>query len=421
MYVCELDRPWLGTPFLFQGFHIEYIQQIEELKHYCEYVYVDLSMGKVPPVLGRSTVVNKDGTSKRPASQFSERADQTAFVANESQNRSAKGKSQPYAQSVIIYDDKITVEEELKEAKQVFYNSQKLMSSLVQDIKNSHILDVGKVKYVIDSLTESVIRNPDALILLARLKDKDSNSYERALDVSVYLLAFGRQLGFPKEQLHILGMGGLLQDMGKMNLPSDLLDKKEKPSAAEYKVLRSHVLYSLDILNKMSGIPTEVMELVATHHERQDGSGYPNGLREGNIGIFGSMAAIVDCFSALTSSRPYAPTASPREALQILGGWKGKYLHGGLLERFIQCIGIYPVGSLVELNTGEVAIVLAQNKIYHLKPKIMIMLDPEKKPYKHPNILDLFKDPMAAGDKPYQIKRLLEHGMYGIDPKEYYL
>jgi len=270
-------------------------------------------------------------------------------------------------------------------------------------------------------MVESIIRNPDALLLLTKLKDKDSYAYGHAIDVAIYVLAFGRHLGLPKDELNTLGMAGLLQDIGKMKLPSELLEKTEKLSAAEFDLIKTHVPQSVRILENSHGISPDIIEVVASHHERLDGSGYPKGLSGYSFGTFGNMAAIVDCFQALTSERPYAAPVPPYEALQMLYEWRGKYFRAALVEQFIQCIGIYPVGSLVELNTGEVGVVIGQNRVRRMKPRVMVILDPQKKPYKYPAVIDLVNDPKAFGDRPYAIKRGLEYGMYDIDPKEYYL
>lgn len=376
MYVHDLDRPWIDTPFLFQGFHIESDSQIEDLRHYCKHVYI------LTPGEGE--------------------LEETISVES-------------------VYQDKTTVEEELVTAKEIHARSNELIYELVQDIREGSDLDVTKAKKVLVGMVDSMVRNPDALLLLTRLKDKDSYTYGHAIDVSIYMLAFGRHLGFPKDQLNNLGMGGMLLDIGKMQLPQALLEKRGKLTATEFEMVKRHVEFGIETLQKTKNIPGMVMEIVASHHERQDGSGYPLGLDKSKIGMFGSMGAIVDCYDALVSDRPYASPLTSYDALQSLYAWKGKYFHEHLVEQFIQCLGIYPVGSLVELNTGEVGVVIAQNRVRRMKPRIMLILDSDKKPYKFPNMLDLLLEPKAVGDQPYQIKRALEAGMYGIDPKEYYL
>ena len=165
---------------------------------------------------------------------------------------------------------------------------------------------------------------------------------------------------------------------------------------------------------------TREEKVVLADHVDVDGVRYPGGLVADDIGLFANMAAVVDCYQAITGIRPYAAPISPSDALQRLYDWKDKYFHGALVEQFIQCIGIYPVGSLVELNTGEVGIVIAQNRIRRLQPKVLVILDAHKKPYNYPTALDLIHKPKTVEDVPYEIRRTLEYGMYGVDPREYY-
>lgn len=420
MYVCELDRPWLGTQYLFQGFTLESSDQIDELQRCCEYVFIDITKGadfaiRQEPVLALANqtsnlfVTNVTQSVKPPHTV-------TTFSGEATANNGNLSIKNKYA-----YSNKTTVKEELGKAIKARNNAQILMAGLMDDIRKERALDANKVEGAVNEMVESIIRNPDALLLLTQLREKNTASFGQAIDLAVYLIAFGRHLSYPKAYLGLLGMGGLLQDIGKLRLPEELLEEKIKYTDDEYALSKTHVLHSVDILKNTPGIVQEVIEMVDTHHERQDGSGYPHGFNGANIKTFGSMAAIVDTFIALTRERNYAPAVSPREALEIMSAWRGKYLHSGLLERFIQCIGVYPIGSLVELNTGEVAVVLTQSRVHHFKPKVIRILDINKKPYKNPSMLDLYTDPLTANQEPYQIRKSLEYGMYGIDPKEYYL
>jgi hypothetical protein len=154
------------------------------------------------------------------------------------------------------------------------------------------------------------------------------------------------------------------------------------------------------------------------HHERQDGTGYPKGLKGDQIGLYGSMAAIADTFDALTAMRPYAEPLSPSSALSYLYKERGTGFHGDLVEQFIQCVGVFPVGSVVELNSAEVGIVITQNLVRRLKPRVMVVLDPQGHPIRPHRILDLDKDPKVSPDEPYKIRRTLEQSKLKIDPRE---
>lgn len=315
-----------------------------------------------------------------------------------------------------LHEQGKSLEEELKEARPIRETVVALVKSVQEDIRNGRILDTEKLKSALADMVESIIRNPNALVLLTRLKGKDARSLGYAIDVAIGMLAFGRHLGFPRDKLQSLGLGGLLLDIGKVRLPEELLAKRATLTAEEHRLMKSHVQHGTDILNATQGIPQEVLEMVGTHHEREDGSGYPKGLRANEIGVPGKMAAIVDCFQDLTSGRSSSPPMSPPVALQLLHQWRTQFFHAYLVKEFIQCIGLYPVGSLVELNTGEVAVIMARNSQNRLKPKVMLVLDPEKQPYTNKIVVDL-NTPNASQSR--EIRRGLEPGMYGINPHAY--
>jgi HD-GYP domain-containing protein (c-di-GMP phosphodiesterase class II) len=395
MFVSELDRPWQDTPFAFQGFVIRSSEHIEALRRYCKYVYID-------PLKGSYTPTPRNIGPNVLAATPEEKA------------------SSAVTRKKVVYEDKIAVEVELGKAKAVRNNLTKLATSIQEEIQKGGVLGREKLQAAVEGMIDSVIRNPDALLLLTKLKEKDAWSYGRSVDVAIYLLAFGRHLGLPREELQILGFGGLLLDIGKIRLPKELLTKNAVLSAEEHRLMKSHVEHSMDILNHTSGIPAAALDMVATHHELEDGSGYPKGLKGQKISLYGKMAAIADCFEGLLSrGQPLAPPVPPYVALQLLYEWRSRFFQENLVEEFIQCMGVYPVGSLVELSTGEVAVVIAHNRTRRLKPRIILILDPQKKPYPDPRMVDL--NAPQPSSQSSEIRRGLEYGMYGIDPKAYYL
>ncbi|HSD60150.1 MAG TPA: HD domain-containing phosphohydrolase [Burkholderiales bacterium] len=396
MFVSELDRPWLETPYLLQGVLLKDGQDIEELARHCKFVYVDPEKSSVDvsaKLMLRGTP--RDEERKKPAGGFRH----PHFVA---------------------YLDTATVEQELVAAKAIRSNIREVMASIEHDIRNEKVLDRGRLKEAVESMADSIIRNPDALYLLTKLKEADAETYGRAIDVAIYILTFGRHLGFPRDELQVLGMGGLLLDVGKMMLPKPLITKRTPLNGEEHKLMKTHVQRSSDILAKWEWASAPLMDMVSTHHEREDGSGYPRGLRGAQVGIYGKIAGLADCYEDLTSQQPFAPALAPHAALKILMEWKGRLFHEDLVEEFVQCIGVYPVGSLVELSTGAVAVVMANNRVHRLKPRVMTVLDPRKQRFAEPRMLDL--DSMQQADGAYcEIARGLEQGAFGVDPKEFYL
>src|SRR5205809_361104 len=254
------------------------------------------------------------------------------------------------------------------------------------------------------------LAEPDALLLFSQLKQKGDYTTSHAVDSAVYMTAFGRFLQLPAEDISLLGYLGLLQDVGKTRLPTELLNKRNRLSEAEFAQAKQHVQYSVEILSETPGLPPGLAELALLHHERQDGSGYPKGLKGRGIGLLGSIAGIIDTFDALTARRPYAEPVPPSAALSLLYKWRGSFFDPVLIEQFIRCIGIFPLGSTVELNSGEIGIVIAQNLEKRLQPRVMVIRDAAGNPLKPQKLLDLSRGLKAPDGEPYRIRRTLEYG-----------
>ncbi len=394
MYVSELDRPWTDTPFLFQGFVIEDEKQLETLRKYCKKVYVDPEKNTALP--------DRGPLKKKPAG----------------------AKQQSVLESItrkVVYEEKVSVDVELPAARAAQNKTEAALKDVLETVRAGKVIDAPRVREAVTSMTDSVVRNPDAMLLLSKMKEQSDYAHDRALGVSIYMITFGRFLQLPREQLDLLGMLGLLLDVGKVRLPAGLLEKREKLTEEERKLCNSHVHESVAILKETAGLPSELPGLAALHHERYDGSGYPEGLKGPEIGLFGSIAGMIDCFDALTRQRPYAEALSPSNALSKLYDWRDVQFDGSLVQQLIQCIGIYPVGAAVELNTGEIGIVIAQNLVRRLQPRVMVVLDAKGNPIRPQKILDLVKEPKAGPDMPYRIKRTLEKGSVAIDASEFFL
>ncbi len=375
MYIAELDRPWTDTPFMFQGFMLSTPQQLDALKKYCSTVFVDVERSSAPEL----------------------------------------------PQARIAYPERSPVEHEIGPARSAYSNSRVLMRDVLSAVRIGRTLDADRLKSAVTSMTESVLRNPDALLLFSQLRTKGEYTESHALDVSIYMITFGRFLQLEPGQIEFLGYLGLLQDVGKVRLPKELLEKRGRLSIEEFERAKLHVNYSVEILRATPGLPGDLARIAALHHERHDGSGYPKGLRGSEIGMIGSIAAIVDTFDALTVKRPYADPVSPSAAISMLYKWRGVFFDAHLVEQFIRCIGIFPVGSLVELNTGEVGVVIAQNLTKRLLPRVMVIRDPQGNPMSPHKMLDLAREPKATKEEPYRILGTLEYGSVPFDPDELFV
>jgi len=381
MYIAELDRPWTDTPFRFQGFVLSTGQQLEALQKYCKTVFVDLER-------------SEPADAPRPA---------------------------PLPLGRTIYAEKATVEQELGPARVAYTGSQLLMNEALSAVRIGRTLDAERVRTAIDSLTASVLRNPDAMLLFSQLREKGEYAVSHSLDVSIYMTAFGRFLQLEQGQIEFLGYVGLLQDIGKVRLPKSLLEKRGRLNVEEFEQAKLHVSHSVEILRATPGIPRDLPRIAVLHHERQDGSGYPNHLRGSQIGMIGSIAGIADTFDAMTVRRPYADPVAPSAAISNLYKWRGVFFDAQLVEQFIRFIGIFPVGSLVELNSGEIAVVMSQNPAKRLQPRVMVIRDAKGNPMRPQKLLDLSRSPKATPEEPYRILRTLEHGHVPVTSDELFM
>jgi len=395
MYVAELDRPWVGTPFPFQGFVLRTQWQLETLRKFCQSVFVD-----------------RERSDALPESHFAARAAGRHAPAAETR-RGAPGRTR--------YVATCETEEELPRADRVLEEVSKALLGCLNAVRAGEQLDAERLQGAISEVAASIKRNPDAMLLLTRLQRRGAYELKRALDSSVLMVTFGRFLQLTESELELLGLAGLLQDIGKVRLPRTLLGKKAALSEEERELAQKHVKLSMEIVRASTGLRTELPELVSLHHERYDGSGYPRGLSGQAIGLLGSIAGIVDVYSALTSERGYAAQESPSNALGLLHRLRGTEFQDAIVEQFIQCIGIYPVGSVVELNSGEIGIVIAQNRVRRLQPRVMVILDAKQNPLKPQKILDLIREPKVAPGEPYRIRRTLEASKLKLDPREFFL
>lgn len=382
MYVSRLDRPWRETPFLFQGFHVAETDDIEEIKKQAEHVYI-----LIPDEEIEVGAVQHPGLAETEPGQYNEK----------------------YA-----HHRSVQMEEELPAARE----SHKQIAGLVEEIETAlqskEQLDIPRVKHTISYMVRSIERNPDAYIWLTRIKRYNTYTYNHSLSASVWATAFGRHMELDEESLNDIALGTLLMDVGLTRIPNEILQKPSRLTHEEWETVKTHVGHSMDMLSGTPGISRNIVHLVATHHERLDGSGYPRGLQGKNIPMLGQMAGIVDFYTAITLPRSFMKPVSPSAALQLLYKQRDKYFSEKLVNGFIQTLSTYPTGSLVELNTGEVGIVTAQNPGWLLRPKIILLLDSDKNPYGSYPVVNLLEELSDQRGQPMYIVRSVADGEYDI-------
>lgn len=418
MYVSALDRPWLETPYLMQGFFINTLEDIEKLRSLCEYVYVDVERRR-----GSAAVVTTPG-SQPPRTRVTGISTTKATVNSLiSQGRTDKAQQKLDSmfpnRTLLTYKDEESARVEMETARQVCLDLNYCVKTLIDDVAHGHSIDISTIKGSVSPMVDSVLRNPDACMWLARLKNKDSYTYKHSMGASIWAVALGRQIGLPKIDLMILATGTLLCDIGKVRLPEGLLNKTGVLTDEEFAQFRSHVELSLSIIDDAGNVNPKVRQLVAYHHERHDGSGYPNKIKGSGIPVLSRIAAIADCYDAMTSERVYAKAISPSVAVRKLFEWRGKDFQAELIEEFIQAVGLYPAGTLVELNTGVVGIVISESRTRRLRPKVLLLTDENKVIRKKFVSLDMMEDESCLVDGLF-IQQSLSPGSYGIDPESIY-
>jgi len=416
MFVCDLDRPWLDSPFLIQGFYIKDNLDVDTVCDVCDYVFVDKVVGReqlTNSLPGASSAVLLATGTSNPSVRLNR-------VAGEKQ-RNQPAKSEQGIEDffpnkeLIKYTDTVSWRDETRDAKRAISYLYDFTDKFMQLSIKGDRLDLQNIQKAVQPMVDSVIRNPDACLWWTTMKPAANDNYDSSLRSSVYASVLGRQLGLPAKDLYSLAIGGLLFDIGKLLLDDSILNADRRLTAEEMAIMQRHVETGLSLLKRSGLTDPDIIDTIANHHERLDGSGYPQGLGGDLIPAFGRIAGVVDCYNAITSSRRYASTRSPAEAINQLYKLKGVHFHQDLIEEFIQAIGVYPVGALVELSSGEVAIVVAQSRARRLRPIVLVLLDGNKGPTPGGHYIVLEETTHSDDGSKLDIVKNLEPNAFGID------
>ena len=385
MYVDELDCPWLETPFLFQGFPIHTQHELELLQKHCQNVYI----------------LDESETWNKPIQKNSHRF-QTIQI-----NRTDKPAAQKRNHNHQTFID------DLKNIKATYDQSRCYIGEVLKDVRLGKHIDIHSGKALVQNFTESIIQNDNVLVLLSQLKKVDEYTVRHSLNVCIFSLLLSKHIDLGPDDMQQLGLGALLHDIGKMKLPKTLVNKAGPLTAEEKRLVKTHPEEGYRILSKMQNISWETLHTVRDHHERIDGSGYPKKRKEDALGLFAKIVSIVDVYDAITTQRAYHDAISPHEALKLMYEHTMGTFPEDLLEQFIHCLSIFPIGSIVELDSGEIAIVVAVNREQHLFPTVLLVLDEEKQPYMPRKLCNL--QLMKKSERPLRIKKILESSAFEIN------
>ena len=382
MFVSGLDRDWLGTPFLLQGFYIKSVEDVQLVSQYCKYVYV----------FGESLFKIKETVD----------LDSVELIGRTPQK----------------YPLKSTIQEELESVRVFIKVAREVASKLMSDARVGYAFNSNAVRAVVTHAVESVLRHPDALMWMTKLRGEDEYTVEHSINVCFLAIIYGRRLGLRKNQLQNLGLCGLLHDVGKMRVPKEVLNKPGALTDDEMKIMQRHSGFGKSYLAQRKDTYQGAIDAAFGHHERYDGKGYPRGIDASELTIFTRIITIVDAYDAITGDRVYAKGRPSVEALRIIYEERGKQFDDKLALGFIQTIGIYPPGSVVELVNGCVGIVAdVASGLKHL-PRILVVLDQDKQPWPE-RYVDLSQSVDRPANRDYLIKMTLADGCYGVFMRSY--
>lgn len=364
MYIHDLNCGWMDHPFLTSAFRVRDQATVDKIFNLgIRELYIDTVKGADV----------RDAPTQREVN---------ADLERRLQEIARKQPEKPIASEL---------KDEAARARRLHGEANKIVRSMMDDIRLGQQIEIDRVEPLVENMVDSIFRNPDALLPLARLKNHDDYTFEHSVSVCALLVAFGRGMKLSRDVIKEIALGGLLHDVGKARVADAILNKPAKLSDDEFEHIKSHVAQGVSLLRQTPGVSAAAMQVTSEHHERFDGTGYPGKLAGEGISLYGQMAAIVDVYDAISSDRVYHKGMSPTQALKKLLEWSSHHFDPQLVQTFIRAIGIYPTGTLVQLDSKRMGVVIEQNEKSLLEPTVRIFYHAGQLHYIPPEIVDLSK------------------------------
>lgn len=396
LFVAELDRPWAEVPVMFQGFEVRDDEELEILRQHCDYVYVD-----------------RDRSRQSALETLTPRADEP--VAGAGKAAAVKRRDVADAFADARQPDKDAFRELVSEAHQNRAAALDFMGTVMSSLAAGEILDTASARDAVSDLAGTVSRNTTASLWLTNLRERDEYLTRHAVNVCVLMLAYGVHHGFQRTDLERMAMGALLMDVGMTKLPTSILANTGTLSADEMQLMMRHPQEGVEIVKAAGYVPRETREIIEMHHERLDGRGYPHGLQGAQIPLHARLAGMLDTYDAMTSPRAFQDATPADRVLQYLLNESESTFGSTPVQQLIQCIGLYPVGSLIELDNGAAAIVIGSRPDARVRPTVLLVRTPDGDFYEKRILLNLAADPEASGPSARTVRRVLDPVLEDID------
>lgn len=387
MYVAALDRPWLESPFLFQGFVVETEEDLESLRKHCNYVFID-------------------DIKSRDSDEVRRLMDETRSDAKPRDRQTVERVRQGSIESF---------RDNLRNATQSFRRSTDGVIRFFNDMRLGKSIETEDAKVVVSELITTISSNVNTALWLTNLRNQHEATASHCLNVSILALAFARHLGYPHEQLEEVGMGALLHDLGIARVPNKILNKPGNLTEEEFEIVKKHPRDGFTVLKLTREIPAGALDIVLRHHERVNGSGYPEGLKDEDIREPVRVVAIADMYDSMTSERVYRKAMTPQDALTAMHKRAEADFGKRLVQEFIKCVGIYPIGSLVLLHSGALGVVVSSNPEARLKPLILLVRDDDGRDVVPRKLVNLATLSEQRGKQDWAISRVVNPADYSID------